>query len=289
MSAKKCGISPNVALEGEFMKCIWMMSGNLNYKLCDRSYDCESCPLDRALRLQKEIRSPKTSDTLSSLARQTRVTGTKVSDQSAVPTAIRGFRMAGDLFYHPSHFWARVEAGGQLRVGLDDFGQKILGRVYAVDLPAKNQQIHPDNPCLRFAYLAGEVPLAVPFPGVIDQVNERLDQQPSLVNREPYGQGWLAIVQPDRLSEGLRNMLYGQEATSWLPQEIDRLRHMVGDMVEECRPRIGETLQDGGLEVEDFTKLIGPAQHRQIVATFFRSKTQGRVGSMDSNQTTGQI
>jgi hypothetical protein len=127
---------------------------------------------------------------------------------------------------------------------------------------------------LRFAYLAGEVPLAIPFPGYIDQVNERLDQQPSLVNQEPYGQGWLAVVQPDRLLEGLRNMLYGQEATSWLPQEIDRLHQVVGDMAEECRPRVGETLQDGGSEIEDFTKLIGPAQHRQIVDTFLRSRIQ---------------
>ena len=111
--------------------------------------------------------------------------------------------------------------------------------------------------------------MAVPFAGSVDQVNDRLEQHPSLVNQSPYSQGWLAVIQPEGLSDGLKNMYYGQEAKGWLPHEVSKLSQIVTDSLEVYRHEVGATLQDGGLEIQELAKVVGPVQHRRILSLFF--------------------
>lgn len=269
MSTRKLRFSPGVALGDQVVKCIWMMSGTLDYRLCDRGYDCENCPFDQALHAHRTVNSSAFRGATSDPSRKNRMLKTSKADEPMAETHVGSFQMATGLFYHPNHFWARVEGGGRLRFGLDDFAQKLFGRLYAVKLPKKGSRINPAEACLRLAFCSGEVPLAVPFAGIIDQINERLDQQPSLVNHAPYSQGWLAVVQPDGLSEGLREMLYGQEAKDWLPHEASKLNQVVAKSLEAHRPEVGTTLQDGGVEVQDLAKIVGPSQHLRIMTLFF--------------------
>jgi glycine cleavage system H lipoate-binding protein len=271
MSTRKFRFPSGAPIEDQMVKCIWMMSGILNYRLCDRSYDCENCPLDQALRARRAACPSAFREETSDRSRKNRIRKRGRTDAPAAETSIGTFRMAGGLFYHPNHFWARVEGGGKLRFGLDDFAQRLFGRLYAVKLPSLGSRINSADPCLRLAYCSGEVPLAVPFVGLIDQINRRLDQQPSLVNQSPYSQGWLAVVQPDGLSEGLKNMYYGQEAKDWLPHEVSRLNQIVANSVEVYQHEVGTTLQDGGVEIQELAKIVGPNQHRRILTSFFGS------------------
>ena len=256
-------------MEDPMVKCIWMMSGTLNYRLCGRGYDCENCPLDQALRERRVASSSVPKRESPGHYRKDRIPKTDSADAQALEPRIGNFRLDGGLFYHPNHFWARVEGGGKLRFGLDDFAQRLFGRLYAVKLPASGSSITSADPCLRIAYCSGEVPLAVPFVGVIDQINDRLDQQPSLVNQSPYSEGWLAVVRPDELSEGLKDMYYGREAKEWLPHEVSRLNQIVVNSVEAYRHEVGITLQDGGVEIQELARMVGPEQHQRILASFF--------------------
>jgi len=253
------------------MKCIWMMSGTLNYRLCDRNYDCENCPLDQALSARRAARLPEPEEEAASHSRKNKLPKTSRVDASESEIGIGTFRMAEGLFYHPSHFWAKVEGGGKLRFGLDDFAQRLFGRLYAVKLPPLGSKIDTTDPSLRLAYCSGEALLAIPFAGLVDQVNDRLEQQPSLVNQSPYSLGWLAVVQPDGLSDGLKDMYFGQEAKGWLPHEVSKLSQIVAESAEVYRHEVGTTLQDGGVEIQELAKVVGPIQHRKILSSFFGS------------------
>src|SRR3989304_2509595 len=106
----------NLEKSREPLKCVWMSAGVVGYKLCDMEFRCDECPFDRALQRDRATFRGRAAAALEGIDRH-------------------GFLLSRSLFYHPAHIWARVEGGGAVRVGLDDFGQKLFGRVDRVLLP----------------------------------------------------------------------------------------------------------------------------------------------------------
>src|SRR5262249_21935091 len=159
-------------------ECIWMLAGVVGYKLCDREFNCEHCPFDLAIRDAAHSWSP------SHPLNAGRSDLTLVGD-CAVPTS---------LFYHPAHLWARIEDKGRVRVGLDDFAQRVIGRVYSISLPAPAAEASESCACWSLSHQAGVTSLLSPVAGLVRQINPKLIEQPSLVNRDPYGDGWAFTI-----------------------------------------------------------------------------------------------
>lgn len=235
----------NPANEPALIKCVWMDAGVVDYKLCDRSYDCEHCPFDEALHGQRaELFS---------------------RDESA---PVSGCHLGRDLFYHPSHIWMRVEDGGELRIGLDDFGQRLLGAVYSMTLPPWKTEIRSGDSCCRIALQSDVVTLLSPLCGRITETNLSLRLQPSLVNRDPYGAGWMILVQPTDLETCLRQLLYGQKVKEWLADEINKLRLLINSFTNN-EHACAVTMNDGGLLTPELLKGLSVEQTRRVISSFF--------------------
>ncbi|MBI3950490.1 MAG: hypothetical protein HY314_08560 [Acidobacteria bacterium] len=267
------------------LKCVWMLAGVVDYKLCDREYDCERCPFDTALResTSSQIPRAKAAIEVSLLGRQPTIT---VKDQAMSLVRRQRYGLAESFFYHPSHIWARVEDGGRVRIGLDDFGQKLVGRIYAISLPEPGTRVTRGSACWSIVHQAGEATLAAPVTGVVQQLNEKLALNPSLINHDPYNQGWAMMIQPEQLVENLEHLYYGQQAEHWYDQEIEKLYQELRILMEDARPDVGVTLQDGGLQVADLPRVITASQFRQIIDTFLSATTGHEPGSIEDQLTT---
>lgn len=243
------------------LPCVWMRAGVLDYRLCDREYRCEDCPLDRAIRRspagpqEVSVASPASSPLLREHA------GTPG------PCPAAGFDLPTGIFYAPWHVWARIEGGGRVRVGLDDFAQRLVGRIYAVDLPRRGARVHRYTSTWRVAHAAGETVVRVPVTGVVREVNERLLAEPSLANRDPYGLGAAFVVEPSRLSESVRSLRYGEEAHAWCEAEASRLREELVRL-RPPSPSVGPTLQDGGIPSGDLAAILEPEDLRTVIRSF---------------------
>ncbi len=251
----------------EAFKCLWMLAGVVNYKLCDREYECERCPFDRALRggaplAHADAGTPRWSSLTNRRAARS-------TPQRGTAERVRGFRLPTTLFYHPGHVWVRVEARGDVRIGLDDFGQRLVGRIHAVRLPPLGTEVMIGHPCWRIGHRAGETMLVAPITGIISCLNERLSMHPSLINLDPYGQGWAVVIRPTELIESLKLLHYGQQAKRWLDDEIRKLWETLVTLAPHIGSRLGRTLQDGGSLVEDLDEFIRAPQWRDIVHRFF--------------------
>jgi glycine cleavage system H lipoate-binding protein len=231
--------SHNRKASGPLLKCVWMVSGTISYKLCDREFDCESCPFDQAIR-----------------------------ETTPFGKHQEGYELVKTLFYHPSHVWARIEDEGRVRIGLDDFGQKLAGRIYSVKLPEVAMKVTDDKACWVIAHQSGESRLAAPVPGCVLQFNERLLLCPSLINHDPYGEGWVMVIQPERLMENLKALHYGEQAVRWHRVEIERLNREVMRRVSWSQPDVGATLQDGGLPLGNLSTLMNPGQALELIEMF---------------------
>ena len=132
------------------------------------------------------------------------------------------FYLPDGLYYEPEdHLWVKVE-GEQVRIGMDQLGQEAVGTIVHVKIRASKQLF---KKTASFGYLeAGKFvgPLRMPVDGWIVAVNQEVLSNPSLVNRDPYGQGWLILVRPENLAERLPTLLHGTEVVGrWLAEKVE--------------------------------------------------------------------
>jgi glycine cleavage system H protein len=109
-----------------------------------------------------------------------------------------------ELRYTEEHEWARPE-GQRLTVGITDYAQDSLGDVVYIDLPANGTRVEQGQPFGEVESTKSVSDLYAPVSGTIVERNETLESQPELVNTDPYGQGWMVVIEADEgaTTEGL--------------------------------------------------------------------------------------
>ncbi|MDH7486719.1 MAG: glycine cleavage system protein GcvH [Anaerolineae bacterium] len=99
-----------------------------------------------------------------------------------------------DLKYSKEHEWARIE-GDRATVGITDYAQEQLGDVVYVELPQPGTAVQFMEPFGVVESVKTASDLYAPVSGRVVEVNERLTDEPELVNQSPYGDGWMVVVQ----------------------------------------------------------------------------------------------
>ena len=105
-----------------------------------------------------------------------------------------------DLKYSEEHEWARAE-GARVVVGITSYAQEALGDVVYVDLPAAGTRVERGQPFGEVESTKSVSDLYAPVSGTISERNEELESRPELVNRDPYGEGWMVAIEADDPAE----------------------------------------------------------------------------------------
>ena len=105
-----------------------------------------------------------------------------------------------DCQYTKEHEWVRLEDGIAV-VGITDYAQDHLGDVVFVELPDAGTEVAQFEPFGVIDSVKASSELYAPLSGEVEAVNDALNDQPELVNQEPYGEGWMIKVRPADLDE----------------------------------------------------------------------------------------
>jgi len=100
-----------------------------------------------------------------------------------------------ELRYSTDHEWARAE-DGRLRVGITDYAQDALGDVVFVELPEVGAKVDMGASCSEVESTKSVSEIYAPVSGVIVEVNAELADSPQRLNEDPYGEGWLFVIEP---------------------------------------------------------------------------------------------
>ncbi len=115
-----------------------------------------------------------------------------------------------DVKYHREHSWVRVE-GNKATIGITDYAQQQLGDIVYVELPEIDTEIDADSELSEIESTKATSPLVSPVSGTVVEVNEDLADTPEIINEDPYGNGWLAVLEltdPAELSDLLSKAEY---------------------------------------------------------------------------------
>ena len=158
------------------------------------------------------------------------------------------FRLPEGIYYHLGHSWAMPQ-GEVVRVGVDDFAQRLVGRPQALHLPPVGSRVEQGEVAWRLSVDSKAVDMLSPVTGEVVAVNERVLERPELINQDPYGEGWLLAVKPHNHRANFRNLLRGKVANAWMRVTADALQERMGG-------ELGTVLQDGGLPVTGLARAL---------------------------------
>lgn len=111
---------------------------------------------------------------------------------SEVPTELR---------YTKSHEWARVNDDGTVTVGVTDHAQDLLGDMVYVEVPEPGTQVAAEEACAVVESVKAASDVYAPVAGEVVEANTELGDSPEVVNKDPYGAGWLMKLKPDNLDD----------------------------------------------------------------------------------------
>lgn len=181
---------------------------------------------------------------------------------------VGGFLLHPGLYYHPGHTWVMPQGDGIVRIGLDDFGRRLVDGIRRVRPPSKGSIVLEGEETVQLDCGRKQTKLLSPVDGVVTAVNEALTKEGSALERDPYGNGWLftAKVSDQRFTR----FPTGVAATEWLRRETDRLSVLL-------HKELGVTAADGGVLIPKPPGILSEDQWENLTRAFFYTSGRGEL------------
>ncbi len=222
--------------------CRHVLTGRIKSpKTCVMNYECYHCEFDQQLD-EEEIT----------------MTGLK-------PPCLKasGYQLADGYYYHMGHTWARFEHGGRVRIGFDDFLVKLFGTLSEIVFPPLGAVLKKDQAGLMFYRDDRKAAAFSPITGSVLAVNNKALENPEIVHEDPYHEGWLCILEPDRPKRNIKGLFYGKESLEWTDRESQTLLRLI-------EPEYQELAATGGEPVDDIYGRFPQIGWESLAQTFLR-------------------
>ncbi len=261
MNSKMHSIIPE-----EEAHCVWMDAGLVNYKLCDRRYECDSCPFDGVMKEQHHtfaVRAAMHSEHLFSDHQETEIPDD--ADQDPLERIMAPFRSVvfpEERIYFSDHTWMKSMKGGMILIGIDQFLAMMIRPISSVASVHTPSHIGRNEP---FAWLmrdSGTFAVRTNERGTATVFNTRLTEQPSLVTRDPYGEGWLMQINCAEVKDDNLNFFTARDSYKLLCEEVGMLARTVKNKMHTS----GKTMYDGGTRIETIEKIIGEKEYNKMLS-----------------------
>jgi glycine cleavage system H lipoate-binding protein len=181
-----------------------------------------------------------------------------------VPAMVAGFQVPENLRYHGGHTWALSESRELVRVGMDDFASKLIGKIESINLPQRGRWVRQGQKIWTIFRDGKSVDMVSPIEGTITDINDAVAKNPELARKDPYGEGWLVTVQAPDSKLNFRNLLGGTLARLWTESAALQLRNRMPQLA-------GALAQDGGVAVDDLTSQMPGEDWATVTKEFFLS------------------
>lgn len=110
------------------------------------------------------------------------------------------FEVRDGLLYTKEHVWVMVD-GKNAKFGVTDYAQRETGEIVYVEIPTLGTYVKKDEEIGAVESIKSVEPIYAPVTGTITKINNILKDNPNIINREPFDEGWMAVIEVDNLSE----------------------------------------------------------------------------------------
>ena len=174
------------------------------------------------------------------------------------------FAVPDGYAFHRGHTWAKRDRPGVAVVGMDDFAQQLVGPIGSIELPRRGDALRAGRNAWQLCVESQAIGMLAPVSGTVVAVNELLETTPELANRDPYGRGWVCVVELSDAATGFAKLLTGASAHAWMSR-------VTRELEMTFTPELGHVLQDGGAPIHGFARAVDEAHWAAVVKKFLGS------------------
>ena len=127
---------------------------------------------------------------------------------------VEGYKVLEGLYYSKDWMWIKIE-DGKARVGITDYAQKQMREIVFAELPSVGEEVKKDEAFGTLESVKSVSDLISPLTGKVVEVNEKVTESPEVINEDPYGEGWLIVIEPSNLEEELKTLMNFDQAVEW--------------------------------------------------------------------------
>lgn len=174
----------------------------------------------------------------------------------------QGFDVPRGYCFHPGHMWVLDEGRQNARIGLDSFGANLFGKIDRVEVVGLNRWVRQGQKVCTIAHDGTTVDLLSPVEGVVISVNNDVLNDPSLLTKDPYRNGWICVVKSPEIATNLNNLLQGTLVAPWMQDSVRRLSALTSKLAPAAAA-------DGGVPVAGLLPHLEPGVQRTLIHEFF--------------------
>lgn len=269
--------TPFPIVPGNEKKCVWMELGIVSYKICDRNFECDSCPLDQGLRgtddaaMMNHPKQPIRQPGDSAIAQ-------KFSSRKHPSTLQRVIKLKLDenCYVHPGHTWMKILNQNQVKIGIDDIAATTLGSIDEIILPLPGEKITRGASCGQIIQYEHIFSIVSPLSGRVMAVNKNLSSFPNKLILDPLNKGWAIVIKPENLEQDLTYCRSGDALYSWYLKEFKWFEcNLAKSFQSECNTA-GITLNDGGEISRNLRNHLPKENYRRLIVSLLGTPEAGR-------------
>jgi glycine cleavage system H lipoate-binding protein len=177
---------------------------------------------------------------------------------------VDGFKLPQGYYLHPGHAWARIEDGDEVRIGIDDFAQKLFGPFDHIESPLVGKEVTAGTPAIVVRHGNRSARILSPVNGVVTSINTDLRNNGVSSVDDPYTAGWVMRVRADTPRQDIAAMLIGPEAGAWIKTEVKRLYRIIEEDA-------GPLAADGGFLSNDIMSRLPALDWDRMAGLFLKT------------------
>jgi glycine cleavage system H lipoate-binding protein len=224
-------------------KCIWMECGYIEYKLCDRNFDCENCPFDKAIK--KESRENKSREL-------------RLVDNSMV-----------EKFILPDHIWISIQ-DNLFTLGLDDFAQKLFDKNCSINFPVLGSRLFVGKTFLWMIGSFGAIGFHSPIEGKVVWINEKVKESPMVFFEDnPFNLDLIRVESENEKTE-LGKFYTMKNYNELIYKDNQAIRDFLFKKLSINQSSL--TLPDGGDLINNYLSILTKPEYHQLLKLIFNKK-----------------
>lgn len=163
------------------------------------------------------------------------------------------FQIPGGVFISDGHCWANVGEDGSVKVGLDDFAKKIIGKIDSIELPNLGMTVKKGQSLFTIEQGMKNISFKSPLSGKVKEINKFINQEIDSLNITSYDQNWICEIDADELDSELQKLKIGKSAVAFYEEDIERLKEMKRKLKtgKETNSEINGVIYSGEMEKLD--------------------------------------
>jgi glycine cleavage system H protein len=247
------------------VKCIWMSTGIVDYKLCENNSDCDNCEF------YKKMRATFSEEYIYGYEQMPKAEEILNSDgyRKIIHSIVNNYKFKNDYSYYSKNLWIKTTNNKEVKIGINSFLGNLLPKNVSVVMPVVGNVVKQGHPVFWLNSGNNIITVKSPLSGIVKSVNSKLIDFPNQISDDNSELSWIFTLKTTNI-EKEKNRLYSyKEITTSVAKDAEKLENRLLESIMSSYSGAGSTMADGGIINSNLCDIFGESRYLELINSLF--------------------